>query len=138
MTRRIDKSEVQGIRNRLKAKQGNVCAICKKAFTKADYPVLDHDHDTGFIRGVLHNSCNQAEGKVKSRAHMSHKGVSSAEYVIALGEYLKLHSTPQTKVYHHEHLTDDEKRLARNAKARRKRASAKRKKEKEDLKKSLK
>ena len=62
MTRRIDKSEVQGIRNRIKAKQGNVCAICGRAFTKADYPVLDHDHDTGEVRGLLCHRCNAVLG----------------------------------------------------------------------------
>lgn len=28
-------------------------------------PVLDHDHKSGHIRGVVHRGCNRAEGQIK-------------------------------------------------------------------------
>ena len=52
----------------LRTKQGGNCAICKKPIdlrltgVKADM-VVDHCHETGLIRGVLHKSCNSSEGK---------------------------------------------------------------------------
>lgn len=49
------------------AKQGGVCAICKQAeVTVRQGRVMalsvDHDHDTGRIRGLLCNRCNRAIG----------------------------------------------------------------------------
>ncbi len=40
--------------------QGNVCALCRKPFEAGIYrgPAVDHDHATGKVRGILHNSCN--------------------------------------------------------------------------------
>jgi hypothetical protein len=94
-----------------------------------DGPVVDHDHTTGIIRGVLHKSCNGAEGKVKAKAHLGHKGVSAYEFLIGLGKYLELHSKPQTQLIHPSHKTDEEKRVERNKRARlaraRKRKNAK-------------
>lgn len=36
-------------------RQGGVCAICQQAWRR---PVLDHCHDTGAVRGVLCDRCN--------------------------------------------------------------------------------
>ena len=53
----------------LKTKQGGLCLVCKKPVSlqvmgnKSDY-VVDHCHETGIIRGVLHRSCNAALGKL--------------------------------------------------------------------------
>lgn len=46
--------------------QGGVCAICKKPIDMRipREGVVDHDHNTGEVRGVLHRGCNGAEGKV--------------------------------------------------------------------------
>ena len=48
--------------------QGGVCAICGLPVdyqSKTDM-VVDHDHITGEIRGVLHRTCNTAEGKIRN------------------------------------------------------------------------
>lgn len=49
-------------------KQGGACSICG---LPVDYKsrtdmVVDHDHNTGEIRGVLHRTCNTGEGKVRN------------------------------------------------------------------------
>lgn len=125
MIRQLKTNEVEGVLKQLVTKQGNKCAICGQYFTQRDYPVLDHDHTTGFIRGALHNSCNGAEGKVKVRAHLGHAGVSAYAYLIGLGKYLEAHKTPMWNFIHPEHVTADAKRIKRNAKARAARAKAK-------------
>lgn len=125
MVRKLTLAQTPSVLKQLVAKQGHVCAICKKPFTKTDRAVLDHCHTSGFIRGALHNSCNGAEGRVKSKAQMGHKGVSPADYVKGLAQYYAAHTVPQYPLIYHNHLTEDEKRLKRNAKARKKRAAAK-------------
>jgi len=123
--RKLKVSETAGVLKQLVAKQSHVCAICGKGFTKADSAVLDHCHKTGFIRGALHRSCNGGEGKVRIKAQWSHKGVTPDDYLIGLGQYLQVHKTPKYPLIYHTHKDEDEKRLATNAKARRKRATAK-------------
>lgn len=125
MIRQLKTNEVESVLSQLVKKQDNKCAICGQFFTQRDYPVLDHDHDTGFIRGALHNSCNGTEGKIKVRAHFGHSGVSAYSYLIGLGKYLEAHKKPMWNFIHPNHLSENEKRLVRNKKARIKRAKAK-------------
>lgn len=42
----------------LHAYQGGRCAICQKATGKARRLAVDHDHDTGEVRGLLCKPCN--------------------------------------------------------------------------------
>jgi len=76
-------------RERLVFSQGGKCEICGMVFTKRDYAVLDHCHETGKVRGAIHNSCNGGEGKVRHKASWSHKGVSKTDFLIGLGKYLE-------------------------------------------------
>ena len=123
--RKLKSSETAGVLKQLVIKQGKVCAICGKPFTQRDYAVLDHCHKSGFIRGALHNSCNGAEGRIKSKAQMGHKGVHPTDYVVGLAAYLTFHKKIHYPLIMHSHKNEDEKRLATNAKARRKRAKKK-------------
>ncbi len=56
------------------AKQGGVCAICRKILNPAasrkgekvsDRPVIDHCHTTGKVRGILCHGCNMWLAKVE-------------------------------------------------------------------------
>lgn len=44
--------------------QGGVCAICAKGPTVYDYLSVDHNHDTGEVRGLLCHPCNAGIGKL--------------------------------------------------------------------------
>lgn len=67
----------------LVTKQNRNCAVCGKPIdmtltgVKADM-VVDHCHETGLVRGVLHKSCNSAEGKVVNAA--GRWGAKSTQY----------------------------------------------------------
>lgn len=125
MTRQLKVSELQGVRAQVLLKQGGKCAICGKPIKGRDVATFDHDHDTGFLRGVLHASCNGVEGKVKAMAHRSHAGVLSAEYLIGLGKYLEFHKIPRLNALHPTYKSPAQKRDARNAAARKRRAAKK-------------
>lgn len=68
--RKISRSQLKAWAiGHLKTQQGGTCAICKRPIDlsahghKSDM-IVDHDHHTGRIRGVLCRGCNGAEGKV--------------------------------------------------------------------------
>lgn len=50
------------------AVQDNKCAVCGAVFDgsrRGTTPAVDHDHATGFVRGLLCVSCNTGIGKLK-------------------------------------------------------------------------
>lgn len=112
----------------LKVVQNGNCPLCGKEIDLSikGEGVIDHDHDTGEIRGVLHRSCNAAEGKISNAA--ARWGAKSAAYdaIIAYLERVVLYlRAPGAGVIYPMHKTADEKKDARNAKAREARALAK-------------
>ncbi len=48
--------------NEMLESQNYVCAICKAPYDDQRALCVDHDHDTGAIRGLLCNNCNQGIG----------------------------------------------------------------------------
>jgi len=112
----------------LKNEQGGLCLLCGQPIdlTIKGEGAIDHDHNTGEIRGVLHRSCNAAEGKVANAAgRWGAKSMDYAAIVPWLRNLLAYLDRPGVGLVYHDHKTDDEKREARNAKARKQRASAK-------------
>jgi hypothetical protein len=124
--RKLTRSQLRPLGMRMLAAQGGVCPLCGKPIdqTIKGELVIDHDHDTGLIRGALHRSCNAAEGKVANAA--GRWGAKSMAYAALLPwlenmlAYLKL--DPQPFIYP-SHKTDEELRIARNAKERKARAT---------------
>lgn len=112
----------------LKTVQDGKCPLCGLEIDMRikGEGVVDHDHDTGEIRGVLHRSCNAAEGKISNAA--SRWGCKSSDYSDIIGylerlvAYLK---QPGTGMMYAMHKTPEEKRDLRNAAMREKRAAAK-------------
>jgi hypothetical protein len=46
-------------------RQNGCCAICKKPPKDGKRLVVDHDHETGKFRGLLHGECNSGLGMFK-------------------------------------------------------------------------
>jgi len=44
------------------SEQGGVCAICQRATGKTKRLAVDHDHETGAVRGLLCGPCNKMVG----------------------------------------------------------------------------
>ena len=116
----------------LKTAQGGLCPLCGKEIdlTIPREGVIDHDHDTGEIRGVLHRSCNAAEGKIaNAAARWGAKSSSYSDIIAYLKSVVQYLEASGTGMMYPMHKTDDEKRDARNAKARAKRAEIKARRE---------
>lgn len=45
--------------------QGEVCAICRRARGVVKKLSVDHDHETGFVRGLLCGTCNSMLGDAR-------------------------------------------------------------------------
>lgn len=62
--------------------QGGICPLC---LTKFDVLCVDHDHDTGKIRGLLCRGCNLALGSAKDSPDMLRRAA----------DYLELNATKE-------------------------------------------
>ncbi len=125
---KLKTSQILPTRVTLLEAQQYTCPLCLKSMkgSGAKKPALDHDHKTGYIRDVLCINCNGMEGKVFNLATRGGGSGQGHEWLRRLVAYLDLHSTPQHGgLIHPTHKTELEKRLARNAKARKARAKAK-------------
>ncbi len=126
MARKLTRSQLRPLSLRLYAEQGHACALCGLPvdLTEKGGLVVDHDHDTGRVRGALHRSCNSGEGRVANAA--GRWGAKSMQYsaiipwLERLIAYLK--KEPTDFIYP-TFQTEEEKRVAKNAKERRSRAT---------------
>ena len=125
--RKIKRNEIPIATQALLKKQGYTCPLCGgslRAGAKKE-PVLDHDHETGAIRDVLCRNCNGIEGKIYNLVRRARNGMAYVAWLGRLAQYWERHKVNQHNLIHPTHLTEEEKRLKRNAKARARRAAAK-------------
>lgn len=69
--------------NKLLEKQNGKCAICNltpEVCNKGRYLCVDHNHQTGKVRGLLCNTCNRAIGLLKDNTEVLRR---AAEYIDA-------------------------------------------------------
>ena len=117
------------VRKILIAKQNGVCPICGKDLTRVApiNQIIDHDHDTGYVRAVVHRGCNRVEGSVWNTIQRWGKASGFIEVLGTMQRLINfwnLHSTPQTDFIYYNHKTAAEKRAAYNTKKRRVRKDA--------------
>ena len=60
------------------AEQDEKCAVCGDGFEDSERRALDHDHESGKVRGILHYRCNMAIGVFKDSPELCRK---AAEYL---------------------------------------------------------
>lgn len=129
MLRKLARSQARSwVARHLQNVQGGRCPLCglHVDLRIKGEGIIDHDHDTGEIRGVLHRSCNAAEGKISNAAARwgckSGKYSDIIEYLERVVAYLK---SPGTGLMYFAHKTPDEKKDAASAKAKLRRAEIK-------------
>ena len=122
--RRIKTAEIPIVKSSLVRQQNYVCCLCPETITVAS-ACLDHDHRTGLIRGALCRNCNGIEGKIYNLANRAKRTLTPKDFLGQVILYWIKHETDQTGLYHPLYRNSDEKRIATNAKARKRRAAAK-------------
>ena len=124
---KVKQADLPAIKQKLLAEQNGLCLFCGRDLTRTPplNRVADHDHVTGIIRGVAHRGCNGAEGKIL--AALRYTGLKSKKEIAKLLEGLiKVWTNPPNSgLIYPTHKTPNEKRLARNKKARLARARKK-------------
>lgn len=119
----------------LKSKQDGNCCICGKVIElqvmgKGSQYVVDHDHETGMIRGVAHRSCNAGEGKAANAiGQWIAKSNKYADIIPAMERLLEYLKKPALAIMYPDHKSPEEKaeaqRLKTNKAAALRRARAK-------------
>ena len=108
----VKRSELSEFRKDQYKKQNELCPILKQKIA-IDYAVLDHKHKKksepvnkdnsggGLIRGVIHNSCNQVEGKIQNAYQRFglERHISLPEFLRNLADYLE--NPPAEQIYVH-------------------------------------
>lgn len=96
------------------------CGICQRDLKKVEPKnrCLDHSHLTGQLRAVCCRQCNSGEGRIWNWANRSKQDMKVLDWLRACMAYIEEHEANPSGVYHPTHLTDEEKRIKRNKKAR--------------------
>ena len=120
---RLTNSQIKSVRDNQIINQRGLCELCGLPGVNKD-PVLDHCHKTGAVRATLHRSCNSLLGKVENNA--ARFGVKDlSAFLHGCAKYLQKYRTNLTGLLHPTHKSEEEKRLARNTQAVKRRAAAK-------------
>ncbi len=131
---KIRPKDLEKVRAAIRSIQGGCCILCFDPVVNGakKRPTMDHDHATGYIRGVLCIHCNGMLGKVENASHRAvGKHGDNLLWLSNVVEYLIKHATPQwqvpgvrTGLIYPTHKTPEDKRLARLEKAKKKRRTA--------------
>lgn len=126
--RRMTRGQLRSVTIRILAEQGGLCPICGKPIDLSERmaAALDHCHQTGLVRGVLHRSCNSGIGKADNAiGRWVCKKMDYAEIVPALERLVEYYKREPHPIIYHGHKSEDDKRAVRAARERARRAEQK-------------
>jgi hypothetical protein len=117
---KLKPKDIPVLRDKLAKEQGNVCRLCGIDLAQV-VPCLDHDHITGRVRAVLCNNCNGIEGKIFNLVRRAKREANAIEFINRIRSYWITYTDNPRQEIHPSHKSPDEKRIARNKKARERR-----------------
>lgn len=119
--RKLARSMMNSWKARQIKEQGGVCPVSGRPFDPHNMQdaVIDHDHVTGEIRGVLLRSANAVEGKVKNAvARWGGTGEDYSKVIPYLKRLVAYLERPGTGLVYPMHKTKEDRMEAQRAKAR--------------------
>ena len=122
---KLKASELAEFRHNQLLVQGGRCALCLRPITSEAEAVAYHCHTTGEIRRIIHRGCNSMLGKFENHMRIAKLTTVQSAHAWATGLVPYLHRREYTGAVYPTHKTAEEKRLARNTKARKTRAAKK-------------
>ena len=108
MRSRLKVAEIKQWRAKLLQEQGGLCSLCKLPI-ESGKETLDHCHDSGRIRTVLHRQCNQVEGRIKSWVNRAGKHIDPVQFLEALIDHWE--QSYDHLPYHPQHRSEIEKQI---------------------------
>ena len=98
MNQYLKTKDIPILKEKLLKKQNYICLICQRDLRKLEPRdrCLDHNHTTGFVRGVLCRGCNSMEGKVYKafvRVGLRNQGVQYNSFLLGLEKYINIKET---------------------------------------------
>lgn len=99
---KIKHTQIAHHREKIMKRQRGKCPLCTEDL-ELNLPSLDHDHDTGAIRGVLCRNCNQVEGRVNRWVNRGKRSLTKKEYLTRMIKYWDKHESNQTGLLHPTH-----------------------------------
>jgi Recombination endonuclease VII len=118
---RLKTTELAAWRTTRITANGGRCPLCQSGIKS---PCADHDHATGVMRDTICRSCNSGLGQIE-RA-VSRFGIPNlSAFLHGAAAYIQKHTTPQHQLLHPTFKTEEEKRVARNTAAKKRRLKAK-------------
>ena len=119
---RLKVKDIPALRDKIALEQGGKCWICKIDLSTVT-ACLDHDHSphSGRCRSVLCSNCNGLEGRFFRLARRGKRERTEMDFVKSIVAYWEHHAQNPRAEIHPSHRTPDEKRIARNKKARERR-----------------
>ena len=119
---RLKPKDIPLLRDKLAKEQGGKCWICQIDLSTVT-ACLDHDHSplSGRCRSTLCSNCNGLEGRVFNLARRGKRQRTEMDFVKSIVAYWEFHSKNPSQEIHPSHRTPEEKRIARNKKARERR-----------------
>lgn len=79
--------------DRMYEEQGGKCFICQRATGKRKRLAVDHDHDTGLVRGLLCGPCNKMVGYFRNSPEAFRRAAEYLERAIARNAQIRYNDT---------------------------------------------
>jgi len=110
----IKLSQVAEVRELLLQQQTGLCALCHET-VEPGKAVLDHDHKSGLIRGVLHRGCNALEGTIANS--LPRNLITPARLTAIFQNWDQYHANP-AELLHPGHRTAEQRKIKAKKRAR--------------------
>lgn len=124
----MTRGQLRPITIKILNEQGGLCLVCKRPIdiNNRGEAVLDHCHQTGLVRGVLHRSCNSSLGKMDNAiGRWAAKSMQYDAILPILENIVEYYKMPKHEILYHSHKSEDDKRAVRAARERARRAEQK-------------